>query len=125
MTQRYAFATLILFVFLSLMVNLAGPPAAAFLSPSRLAEEADRFSTSVSRTWAELQDFRTRAGQEFKLLKEDLYGRLDYHLISMLFKSYTESVEEQKALEERQPEGQPETIDDGLSGETDEDPENR
>ncbi len=96
LTRRYAFATVVLFVFLSLMVNLAGPPVAAVLSPSRLYEEADRFSGRISRKWVELQDFKVRVGQELVLLSEDLYGRIDYHLISLLFKSYSESIQEQQ-----------------------------
>ncbi len=95
MTQRYAFATIMLFVFLSLMVNLVGPPAGAVLSPSRLAESADRFTGQLAKSWAEVQDYQSRAVKEVLLLKEDLWGRLDYHLISMLFKSYSESVKEQ------------------------------
>ncbi len=96
MTQRYAFATLMLFVFLSLMVNLVGPPAGAVLSPARLAESADRFSSQVSKSWAELRDTQSRILNEMSLLAEDLYGRLDYHLISMLFKSYSQSIDEKK-----------------------------
>ena len=107
MTQRYAFATVMLFVFLSLMVNLAGPPAGAVLSPARLAASADRFSGQVSKAWAEFRDYQSRAVQEVSLLTEDLYGRLDYHLVSMLFKSYSESVSQKKgedsAAETEQP----------------------
>lgn len=100
LTQRYAFATVMLFVFLSLMVNLAGPPAGAVLSPSRLAESADRATVQLNRTWAEIQDFKNRVFKEATLLTEDLSGRLDYHLISLLFKSYSESVSEQRQGEE-------------------------
>lgn len=107
LTQRYAFATLMLFVFLSLMVNLAGPPAGAVLSPSKLAESADRFSGHVSKTWAEFRDYQSRVFQELWLFKEDLYGRLDYHLVSMLFKSYSESVNEKKQEQPPAQDGQP------------------
>ncbi len=109
LTQRYAFATLMLFVFLSLMVNIVGPPAGAVLSPSKLAESADRFTSEITRKWAEAVDLQARIKQEVKLLSEDLYGRLDYHLISLLFKSYDEALEEQdRPGQESQPETEPE-----------------
>ncbi len=96
LTQRFAFATVMLFIFLSLMVNLAGPPAAAVLSPQRIAESADRMSSEISRRWVEFQDYRTRFVQELWLLKEDLVGRIDFYMITLLFKSYRDAVEEQK-----------------------------
>lgn len=90
MTQRFAFATLVLFVFLSLMVNIAGPPVGAVLSPSKLAENADRVTGQINKKWAQFSDFRSRAINELRLLAEDLYGRIDYHLIQFLFESYSE-----------------------------------
>jgi len=96
LTQRYAFATLMIFVFLSFAVNLAGPEfSAASLSPSSLVAKADHFSSQVYRKWAEFNDFKTRVEREFALLKEDLLGRLDYHLVTILFRSYNEAVEEE------------------------------
>ncbi len=97
LTQRYAFATVMLFVFLSLMVNIVGPPAAAVLSPSRLAESADRFTSRITRGWAEAVDFQARVVQEAKLLSEDLWSRLDYHLISTLLTSVDTTVRQQEA----------------------------
>lgn len=103
MTQRYALATIIMFVFVSLMVNLMGPEFSAFsynrLRPAALVEEADRFSNQIYRKWMEFNSFKSRVGEEVRLLKEDLFGRMDYHLIRILFKSYTESVEEEKQKE--------------------------
>ncbi len=97
LTQRYAFATVMLFVFLSLMVNIVGPPAGAVLSPSRLAESADRFTSRITRGWAEAVDFQARVVQEVKLLSEDLWSRLDYHLISTLLTSVDTTVQQQEA----------------------------
>jgi hypothetical protein len=95
LTQRYAFATIMIFAFLSFAVNLAGPEfSASSLSPSAIVAKADRFSSQVYRKWAEFNDFKTRVGKEYELLKEDLLGRLDYHLVTILFRSYNESIEE-------------------------------
>ena len=41
-------------------------------------------------------EFTDSVAEEIRLLKEDLYGRLDYHLVSQLFKSYQRSLEEQQ-----------------------------
>ena len=96
LTQRYAFATIMMFVFLSFAVNLAGPGfSASSLSPSALVAKADRFSSQVYRRWAEFNDFKSRVEDEFALLKEDLLGRLDYHLVTILFRSYSESIEDE------------------------------
>lgn len=96
LTQRYAFATIMMFVFLSFAVNLAGPEfSASSLSPSALVAKADRFSSQLYRKWAEFNDFKTRVEKEYLLLREDLLGRLDYHLVTILFRSYSEAVEEE------------------------------
>lgn len=107
MTQRFAFATLVLFVFLSLMVNIAGPPVGAVLSPSRLVENADRFSGELSKKWAQFSDFRARAFNELRLMAEDLYGRIDYHLIRLLFESYNEPEAESPATSLNETRGPP------------------
>jgi hypothetical protein len=97
LTQRYAFATIMIFVFLSFAVNLAGPEfSASSLSPSAIVAKADHFSVQLYKKWAEFNDFKTRVGNEYELLKEDLLGRLDYHLVTILFKSYSESIEGEK-----------------------------
>ena len=73
LTQRYAFATIMIFVFLSFAVNLAGPEfSASSLSPSAIVAKADHFSAQVYKKWAEFNDFKTRVRNEFDLLKEDL-----------------------------------------------------
>ena len=95
-TKRFTFATVLLFVFLSLMVNLVGPPAGAVLSPGGLAESADKLTTQIAMKWAQVLSFTDSVAGEIRLLKEDLYGRLDYHLVSQLFKSYQKSLEEQQ-----------------------------
>jgi hypothetical protein len=97
LTQRYAFATIMMFAFLSFAVNLAGPEfSASSLSPSAIVAKADRFSSQVYKKWAEFKDLKTRVSNELGLLKEDLLGRLDYHLVTILFRSYSESIEQEK-----------------------------
>ncbi len=103
MTQRFAFATLVLFVFLSLLVNIAGPPVGAVLSPSRLAENADLVTGQISKKWAQFSDFRARAFNEVILMAEDLYGRIDYHLINSLLDSDSNTVTEEAPAEELAP----------------------
>lgn len=99
LTQRFAFATLIMFVFLSLVANVIGPDFSAFsfsdFRPSALVERADRFSSQLQKKWFQVRNTQSRIVGEVWRLKEDLYGRLDYHLINMLFRSYQQSVEEQ------------------------------
>lgn len=95
LTQRYAFATIMIFAFLSFAANLAGPEfSASSLSPSAIVARADRFSSQIYRKWAEFNDLKTRVGKEYELLKDDLLGRLDYHLVTILFRSYSEAIEE-------------------------------
>jgi len=56
---------------------------------------ANRFSGEVYKKWAEFNDFKARVEREYELLREDLLGRLDYHLVTILFRSYNESIEEE------------------------------
>ncbi len=97
-TQRFVFATLIMFVFLSLVANLAGPDFSALsfsdFRPSALAEQADRVSGQVYKKWMQVRNAEQRMVGEMWRLKEDLYGRLDSHLIKMLVKSYQESIKD-------------------------------
>jgi hypothetical protein len=101
MTQRFVFATLIMFVFLSLLANVIGPDFSALsfsdLRPSALAERADRFSSQVYRKWLEVRGAQARVVGEIWRLKEDLYGRLDYHLVNMLLRNYQQSVDKEGA----------------------------
>lgn len=112
LTQRYTFATVVMFAFMSLMVNLIGPEFSAFsysnLKPSALIEEADRLSSQVYKRWLELNQLKIRIGEEIRLLQEDLYGRLDYHLVTILFRSYSEALEEQ-SQQPAEPDNQGET----------------
>ncbi|UCF39116.1 MAG: zf-HC2 domain-containing protein [Acidobacteriota bacterium] len=100
LTQRYAFATLMMFVFLSFAVNVMGPGFSAFsysrLSPSSLMNQADRMTEQVYAKWREFNDLKLRVGEEFRLFKEDMFGRLDYHLVTILFRSYSESIQEEQ-----------------------------
>jgi len=99
LTQRYAFATVMIFAFLSFAVNVMGPGfSASSFSPSSLMARADRLSSQVYLTWKEFNDVKSRWSEEFRLFKEDLFGRLDYHLITMLFESYQASLEEENSI---------------------------
>jgi hypothetical protein len=95
-TQRYAFATVLMFVFISFAVNVMGPGFSASsysrLSPASIVAKADQVTSEIYRRWREFNDLKTRIGEEVKLLKEDLFGRLDYHLVTVLFRSYSESI---------------------------------
>lgn len=103
LSPRYTFATLLMFVFLSLMANVLGPEFSAF-SQSRgsasLTERADRISSQIYSKWMQFNEWKTRATQELKLLKEDLFGRIDYHLITILFESYNASLEDAEDTED-------------------------
>lgn len=99
MTQRFAFSTIIMFVFLALMANLLGPgfyTLGSGFKPSSIVEGADRVSDKVYQKWSQVRAMKDQFWEELKLLKEDLSGRLDYHLISILFESYNKSLQEQE-----------------------------
>lgn len=100
LTQRYAYATAMMFVFFSLVANVLGPEFSgrsySDLKPANIVDEADRVSGQIYKKWIEFNNAKNRFIAEIKLLKEDLYGRLDYHLITILFKSYRESLREQE-----------------------------
>ncbi len=100
LTQRYAFGTGIMVVFISLLVNMFGPTFSTMgysdLSPSNVAENADRFTDQIRKKWAQVKTYEAKVAGEMKLMKEDVYGRLDYYLINVLFKSYSQSVQKQE-----------------------------
>jgi len=104
LTQRYAFATIMVFALISFAVNVMGPGFSAssysLLSPKALMARAEEISDVVYVRWREFNDFKGRAGEEIKLLKEDLWGRLDYHLVTILFASYEDTVKEQSTVSE-------------------------
>lgn len=115
MTQRFAFATAMMFVFLSLMVNLMGPGFSTLsysdLSPSSLAEGGARVMSEVSKKWNQFREARARFFEELSLMAEDLSGRIDYHVISSIFENVHEqdeaSSKEVPSPEGTQPEGDP------------------
>ena len=104
LTQRYAFATLMIFVFISFAANVMGPGFSASshsrFSPTALMARADEFSGEVYKAWREFNDFKSRAREELRLFKEDLIGRLDYHLVTILFESYEDSLQQQQEQQE-------------------------
>jgi hypothetical protein len=107
LTQRYAFGTGILLVFMSLAISMLSPAFSTFgysdFTPSGVVENADRLSDQVKKRWARVKVYETQLVQELKLIKEDIYGRLDYHLINLLFKSYSESVQQEEQKNQTEP----------------------
>lgn len=88
-SQRFAFATLIMFVSISVLANVMGPEFSAYSrNPSLLLEKADEVSTQIYGGWRRFNDFKTQAAEELALWRDDLLGRLDYHLITLLFREY-------------------------------------
>ncbi|HSR51553.1 MAG TPA: zf-HC2 domain-containing protein [Acidobacteriota bacterium] len=122
LTQRFAFATGIMFVFLSLMVNVLGPGfsglSADDLSFSSLRQGSARAANQVSSYWSQLEDARRRMWNELSLWAEDVTGRLDYHLVTGLFKNYQDSVREQQEKLRQQEAADPENTPQGENGET-------
>ena len=106
LTQRYAFGTGIMVVFVSLVFAMLGPTPSTSgysdMTPASVAENADRLTDNVKKKWAQMRVYQTQMYEEARLLKEDLYGRLDSYVIKMLFKSYSQSVQEQDAPAEAQ-----------------------
>jgi len=100
-TQRHLFATLMILVFFSFATNMIGPEFTASgqsgLHPAVWGEHVTTFSGNLYKKWREFNSLKQRIGDEVFLLKDDLLGRLDYHLTMALFKSYEESVREETA----------------------------
>lgn len=96
LSQRYAFATIMMFVFLSFAVNMMGPGFSVSSYSSSLSAKADQVTNEVYRRWREFNDLKRRVSEEIAFLKEDLLGRLDYHLVTILFRSYSESIQDQE-----------------------------
>ncbi|GEM_PF-1638782 len=100
LTQRYAFGTGILVVFISLVFTMVGPTPSTSgysdMSPSSVAENADRLTDNVKKKWAQMRVYQTQLYEEARLLKEGLYGQLDSYVIKLLFRSYSQSVQEQQ-----------------------------
>ncbi|RPJ56770.1 MAG: hypothetical protein EHM23_22585 [Acidobacteria bacterium] len=113
LTQRYAFGTLIMLVFFALMVSMFGPTFSTMgysdLSPSNVAENADRFTDQIRKKWAQVKTYQAKVAGEAKLMKEDVYGRIDYYLINLLFKSYSQSVQKEEQKKQQETKGQPAT----------------
>ena len=100
-TPRHVFATLMILVFFSFATNMLGPEFTASgqsgLSPAAWGEKVNTISGEIYRKWREFNSFKQRVGDEIGLLKDDLLGRLDYHLTMALFKSYEESIQDDES----------------------------
>jgi hypothetical protein len=78
------------------------------LNPVYWGERVTSFSGDLYKKWREFDSFKQRVGDEIGLLKDDLLGRLDYHLTMALFRSYEESMQEESG-NGRKPKGTEET----------------
>jgi hypothetical protein len=89
-----------MFAFISFAVNVMGPTFSAagssLLNPSTLVARADELTGELYKRWREFSDFKARVSEEIRLMREDLIGRLDYHLVAILFASYDDTVREQQ-----------------------------
>jgi hypothetical protein len=101
LTQRHVFATLMILVFFSFATNMLGPEFTASgqsgLNPAFWGARVTSLSGDVYKKWREFDSFKQRVADEIGLLKDDLLGRLDYHLTMALFKSYEESLQDESA----------------------------
>jgi Putative zinc-finger len=100
LTQRHVFATLMVLVFFSFATNLLGPEFTASgqsgMNPAVWGERVTSVSGDLYKKWRAFDSFKHRVGDEISLLKDDLLGRLDYHLTMALFKSYEESIQDKE-----------------------------
>ncbi len=96
LSQRYAFATIMMFVFISFAVNMMGPGFSVSSYSSSLVAKADQVTDEIYRKWREFNDLKRKVSEEIAFLKEDLLGRIDYHMVTILFRSYSESIEDQE-----------------------------
>jgi len=98
LTQRHVFATLMVLVFFSVATNVLGPEFTAsgqsHLNPALWGERVTTVSGTLYKKWREFDSLKQRVADEIGLLKDDLLGRLDYHLTMAVFKSYEESLED-------------------------------
>jgi hypothetical protein len=107
LTGHYAFGAVMFFVFLVLMVNVFGPPVWAWdlnsLRPAAMMDRVDRVNSEVMKRWALFNSAKNGFLGELRLLKQDLYGRLDYYMISLLFEQGEKNPPEEAAEEPEQP----------------------
>jgi hypothetical protein len=89
LSGHYAFGAAMLFVFFSLMLNFLGPSVWAWdmnsFRPAAMLDRVDRMNSEVMKRWAQFDNAKDSFVGELRLLKQDLYGRLDYYMITLLF----------------------------------------
>jgi hypothetical protein len=107
LTGHYAFGATMLFVFLTLMLNFFGPSVWAWdlatLRPSAMLDRVDRMNSEVLKRWAQFNNAKDSFTGELKLLQQDVYGRLDYYMISLLFTRDEPADEENQDSEQAPP----------------------
>jgi hypothetical protein len=98
LTQRFAAATAIVFVFLSMTVSLLGPgfSSATFstLSPSAVYRQADNLVYRTYRRVLRFNQWTKEVRAELYMWGTDLSSRIDSQIISALFRSYDEGVQQ-------------------------------
>jgi hypothetical protein len=94
LTQRFAAATALMFVTLCMTVSLLGPGFsginASDFRPSVMYKRADNFSHRLYRRMLEFNQWTKEARAELYMWRTDWAGRLDYHIITALFRNYNE-----------------------------------
>lgn len=100
LTQRYAFATAMMFVFLSLTVSIGGrafsAPDASVLTPAAIVQKSDRMSIELYKRWTWVSQASLLLVEQITLIQERLYGHIDYHLVNIVLNTYSESIANQQ-----------------------------
>lgn len=99
LSQRHIFATLMVLVFFSFATNMLGPEFTAAgqsrINPAVWGERVSTFSGDLYKQWRRFSSFKERIRDEIWLLKDDFFGRLDYHLTMALFRGYEDSTDDE------------------------------
>lgn len=98
---RFVMATALMFVFFSLTLNLVDSGFRALgdggFRPGQIVQSADSLWQRVYKRWIQLNDTQNQVVAEIRLLKNDLSSRIDYSVLSFLFKRYDDVIEKEAA----------------------------
>ncbi len=107
LTQRFAAATAIMFVSLSMAISLVGPGlagvTAADFKPSAMYKHADNFTHGVYHRLQEFNQWTKEVRAELQLWRTDWAGRIDYQIITALFRNYEDTQDKQQMKKESTP----------------------
>ena len=115
LTQRFAAATAIMFVFLFMTVSLIGPGLSGVtaddFTPRAIYKHADNFTHSVYHRLRAFNQWTKDMRAELQLWRTDWAGRIDYQIITALFRNYENTQDKQQIKRENAPSktGEPET----------------